>query len=203
MGRLGMLGEEDAEVVQQLWNYFTYERQPIDRTDNEMVFFFNTMMREVTQPTLRAIMDFGMNQRTIMAGLRRRHRGLPAPRQGLVWGGGNWVRHIEQHWNAPDFDLTTVFPWVTEVRQYLESKQTLLLERRLKDLSWRYLDQLALGPHFTFDALLVYIGKWGLLNQWLSHDSAKASERFEKLAADILKGHDQIFSPTRSEAHEA
>lgn len=202
MARLLMLAEEDAEVVNQLWNYFTYERQPMDRTEKEMVAFYNTMMREVTQPTLQAIIDFGMNQRTIVAGLRRRHQGLRVPRPGFVWGGGPWVRHIERNWNDTDFDLSSLFPWVPEVRRFLESNQPLLLERRLKDLSWNYLDQLACGPHFTFDALLVYIAKWSLLNQWLLHDSSKAAERFEKLTAHMLKGHEKIFETARSASHE-
>lgn len=193
MGRLSMLKEEDAEVVNQLWNYFAYERQPLDRTDKEVVTFYNTIMREVSQPTLRAIIEFGMNQRTIVAGLRRRHRGLPAPRPGLIWGGGQWAGHIERHWSDADFNLATVFPWVPEIRRFLESNKTLSLERRLKDLSWSYLDFLAMGPHFSFDALLVYIAKWSLLNQWLLHDASKAAKRFETLTADLLVGHDQIF----------
>ena len=193
MGRLRMLQEKDAEVVNQLWNYIAYERQPLDRTDEQIVTFYNTLMREVSQSTLRAILEFGMNQRTIVAGLRRRHRGLPLPRHGLTWGGGQWAGHIERHWNETDFNLTTVFPWVPEIRRYLESNETLSLERRLKDLSWSYLDTLTMGPHFSFDALLVYIAKWSLLNQWLLHDESKAAQRFESLTAELLVGHDQIF----------
>lgn len=193
MARVGMLAEEDAEVAKQMWNYFAYERQPIDRTDEEMVANYDTMMREITQPTLRAIIEFGMSQRTIVAGLRRRHRGLPSPRPGLCWGGGQWVGHIGRHWSDADFKLATVFPWVPEIRKYLESNETLALERRLKELSWSHLDYLAMGLHFSFDALLVYIAKWGLLNQWLLHDESKAAARFETLAADMLKGHDRLF----------
>ena len=203
MARLRMLPEEDAAVVKQMWNYFAYERQPIERTDEEMVAFYNTMMREVTQPTLRAIIVFGMNQRTIVAGLRRRHRGLPAPRTGFVSGGGQWARHIERYWSDADFGLTTVFPWVPEIRRSLESNQTLTLERRLKDLTWSYLDQLAMGPHFSFDALLVYIAKWGLLNQWLLHDESKASARFESLTAEMLIGHEQILETATSHEYES
>ena len=193
-----MLAEQDAKVINQMWNYFAYERQPNERTDEEIVAFYHTMMREVTQPTLRAIIEFGMNQRTILAGLRRRHRGLPGPRPGFVWGGGQWVGHIERHWSDADFNLTTVFPWVSEIRRFLESNDTLSLERRLKDLSWSYLDYLAMGSHFSFDALLVYIAKWSLLNQWLLHDESKAAERFETLTADMLAGHDRIFQTTVS-----
>ena len=188
-----MLTEEDAEVVNQLWNYFAYERQPLDRTDEEIVTFYNTMMREVSQPTLRAIIEYGMNQRTIVAGLRRRHRGLPAPGPGVVWGGGPWAGQIQRHWSDADFNLTTVFPWVPEIQRFLEANETLSLERKLKDLSWNYLDSLAMGPHFSFDGLLVYIAKWSLLNQWLLHNESKAAKRFENLTADVLVGHTQIF----------
>ncbi len=55
-----------------------------------------------------------------------------------------------------------------------------------------------MGPHFSFDALLVYIAKWSLLNQWLLHDESKAAERFETLSAEMLVGHDQIFQTAMS-----
>ena len=198
MTRLSMLAEEDAKVMKQMWNYFGYEQQPSERTDEEIVAFYNTMMTEVTQPTLLAIIEFGMTQRTIVAGLRRRHRGLPGPRPGFSWGGGPWAGHIERHWSDADFNLTTVFPWVPEIRRFLESNEPLSLERRLKDLSWSYLDYLAMGSHFSVDALLVYIAKWSLLNQWLLQDESKAAERFESLTADLLAGHDRIFQTTVS-----
>ena len=193
ISRLSMLAEDDIRVVNQMWNYFGYERQPLNRTDEEMVTFYNSLMREISQPTLMAIIEYGMNQRTILAGLRLRQRGLPAPRPGFIWGGGPWAGHIERHWNERDFNLTTVFPWLSEIRKYLESNEPLLLERKLKNLSWNYLDTLATGPHFSFDALLVYVAKWSLLNQWLWHDEKKASKRFERLTADSLAGHDRIF----------
>lgn len=192
--RLGMLAAEDAEVVEQTWSYFEYERQPMDRTDVEMVAFYKQFMREVTQPTLRAIMDFGMSQRTIVAALRRRQRGLPAPHPGLLWGGGAYVGHIERHWSHADFHLTPVFPWVPEARRFLESNEILALERKLKDLNWNFLDRLVDGQYFTFDAVLIYLVKWGLLNQWLLHDEETATERFKTLAAEMILGHEHLFA---------
>lgn len=199
MARLRMLPADDAQVVNQMWKYFAYEQQPMERTDQEMVAFFHTMLREVKQPTLWAIINYGMTQRTLVAALRRRHWGLPAPRPGVVWGGEPWARHIERHWSEADFHLTQIFPWIPEIRGLLESNETLSMERRLKDLAWAYLDMLAGAPAFTFDALLVYVAKWGLLNQWLLHDEDKAAARFQHLTDEILKGKERLFEAPPSE----
>lgn len=194
--RLRMLADEDANVVEQIWSYFAYERQPMDRTEEQMVAFYERIMKEAIQPTLCAIIDFGMNQRTIVAGLRQRQRRLAAPRPGLIWGGGPWLGHIERHWSEPDFSLSSAFPWITEIRGLLESHQSLNLERRLNDLAWGYLDRLADGKEFTFDAVLIYLTKWSLLNRWLSHDDQKAAARFQHLADQMLRGHDRLFQTT-------
>ncbi|WP_454062034.1 DUF2764 family protein [Candidatus Nitrospira salsa] len=191
--RLRMLAEEDSNVVEQTWSYFDYERQPMNRTDSEMVTFYTRFMNEVTQPTLRTIIEFDMIQRTIVAALRRRTRGRTAPRKSRVWGGGPYVRQIERHWNKADFNLTSVFPWIPEIRGFLESNEPLALEQKLKNLTWGFLDRLCEGHYFTFDAVLIYLVKWGMLNQWLLHSEEAAITRFQSLVEEMMIEHEHLF----------
>jgi hypothetical protein len=192
--RGSMLAPEDAAVLDQALTYFAYERQPVDRTDTQIVAFYHDIMSKTDQPTLRAIIDFTVSQRTIMAALRRRHRGLPVPSAGEPWGAGRWVRHIERNWSDANFNLAGVYPWIPECRQLLESEQPLALEKRLMDLSWDYVDRLADGKYFTFDVVLIYVCKWELVNQWLSYDERAAATRFEQLLTEVIGEHKRIFN---------
>lgn len=189
-----MLAPEDLAVLDQALTYFAYERQPVDRTDAQVVAFYQDIMSKTDQPTLRAIIDFALSQRTIMAALRRRHRGLPPPRPGEPRGAGPWVRHIERNWSDANFNLAGVYPWIPECRQLLESEQPLALEKRLMGLLWDYVDRLTDGQYFTFDVVLVYVCKWVLVNRWLSCDEQAAATRFEQLLTEVIGGHERIFS---------
>lgn len=192
--RGSILEPEDAAVLDQALTYFAYERQPVDRTDAQIVAFYHDIMNKTDQPTLRAIIDFGLTQRTIMAALRRRHRGLPSPRPGEPWGVGPWARHIERNWSDANFNLAGVYPWIPECRQLLESEQPLALEKRLMGLFWDYVDRLADGQYFTFDVVLVYVCKWQLVNRWLLYDERAAATRFEQLLTEVIGGHEGIFN---------
>ncbi len=192
--RMGMLAPEDAETMEKVWTYFAYERQPIERTDPEMVAFYNTIMSETTQPTLRGVIEFGMSQRTVVAALRRRHRGLPAPRPGELWGGGPWAGHIARNWGDADLNLAPVLPWVPGCRKLLEAGESLALEKRLKELAWNHLGRLVDGHYFSFDAVLIYLMRWNLLNQWLLHDEKAATARFEALTAEMMSGREHLFA---------
>lgn len=192
--RGSILESEDAAVLDQALTYFAYERQPVDRTDAQIVTFYHDIMSKTDQPTLRAIIDFAVTQRTIMAALRRRHRGLPPPAPGEPWGAGPWVRHIERNWGDANLNLAGVYPWIPECRQLLESEQPLALEKRLMGLFWDYVDRLAEGQYFTFDAVLIYVCKWQLVNRWLLYDGRAAAARFEQLLTEVVGEHKRIFS---------
>ena len=77
-----------------------------------------------------------MNLRTILAALRRRHRGerkRPATRVGSRPTGS---AHIETNWAHPDFKLGHIFPWISPARQHLENGESAALEELPMDLVW-------------------------------------------------------------------
>ncbi|NIV92669.1 DUF2764 family protein, partial [candidate division KSB1 bacterium] len=162
-------------------SFLWWERQPIERTDEEVISFYKQIIIFVHQPTLRNIIQFQMTLRTILAALRRRHRHLPLPSKGMAWGITPWVGHIERNWDDENFKLSTLFPWIPEVRQLLQIEETLELQKFIMNLSWKFLDQLTEGHYFTVDVFLTYLFKWDLLNRWLLYNKHNAIIRFEKL----------------------
>ena len=191
--RLWMLEPEDRQTVRRAGEFLAWQRQPAARTDEEMAAMYGSFQEESPLPLLRKMAGNRMDQRTIMAALRRKRNGLPKPEKGEIWGVGDWVLAIERNWDAPDFKLASVFPWITEARTLLEAGKALDLDRLLMSEEWKWLDGLAHGNEFSFEALLAYLFKWDILDQWLSYKTEAAKERFEELVAEVTGEHYKLF----------
>jgi hypothetical protein len=128
-----------------------------------------------------------------MAALRHRHRGRGVPEDGEPWGVGPLVPHIERHWDDPDFKLVAVYPWIPQVRTYLEHGAALDLERFIMGLVWHQFDQQIPGSPFGIEAFVAYLFKWGILQQWLAYDKNDARKRFDELVAEVVDEWDEHF----------
>ena len=192
--RLSMLDPDDRMVVERTASFLAWQRQPAERTDAEVVVFFRQMADWTSSyPVLRQMIEHRMNLRTVLAALRRRHRGLSAPAAGEAWGVGPWVPHIERHWEEADFGLAAIFPWIPQARQYLVAGETLPLERLLMGLIWDRVDLLT-PDMFAFDTVLAYLFKWDILRRWLACHRKAAQIRFETLVTEVIGEHDRLFN---------
>jgi len=191
--RFSMLTPEDAQLFDRAAEFLAWQRQTATRTDQEMIASFKQMEGYIAQPNLQSIFEFPIDQRTIMAALRRRFRGLPAPAAGEPWGVGRYVNHIERHWDDPHFKLSAVYPWIPQARIHLEAGETLALERLLKNTLWDHIDRSVPSYEVGFSAVLTYIIKWDILQQWLSYDIENAKARFEELVTEVTHDQPRLF----------
>jgi hypothetical protein len=191
--RFSMLAPDDAELLDRTAAFLAWHHQTATRTDREMIASFKKMEEHIAQPTLQSIFDFPIDQRTIMAALRRRFRDLPAPAAGEPWGVGRYVNHIERNWDDPHFKLNAVYPWITQARIHLEAGETLALERLLKNTLWDHVDRSVPSYEFGFSAVLTYIIKWDILHRWLSYDIENAKARFEELVTEVTDEQPRLF----------
>jgi hypothetical protein len=147
----------------------------------------------IDDPVVLTVIELAVDQRMIIVALRRRHRGLPAPTPGEPWGVGRWVHHIERNWDEPDFKLKGEYPWISQARAHLEAGETLALDRLLIELLWDCMDRFLEKDMFSFEALLAYLFKWGLINQWLSYNREAAKARFEQLVLEVSGADNNLF----------
>jgi hypothetical protein len=192
--RLSMLTPDDAHLFEHAAEFLAWQRQTAIRTDQEMIAVVKKMEEHIAQPKLRSILDFPIDQRTIMAALRRRFRGFQAPASGEPWGVGRYVNHIEHNWEDPHFKLSAVYHWIPQARTHLEAGETLALERLLKNTLWDHVDRSVPPYEFGFSAVLVYIIKWDILDLWLSYDIEDAQTRFDELVTEVTDEQPQIFN---------
>jgi hypothetical protein len=145
------------------------------------------------EPVLDEMLDLRLDVRTVVVALRRRRKGLPAPKPGEKWAVGRWVRHIEQNWDDPNFKLASVYPWIPQAREYLDEGKAVDLERLQFNIIWSGLDRLKDNAYFGFDVVLAYLFQWDMMQRWLAYDVEKAGERFDELVAEALNGHEKLF----------
>ncbi len=186
--RLRMLEPDDYGVVRELSNFLVWDRQRRDRTDEEMIAEYRRLTATLTNPMALHIVNFRMDVRTIMSGLRRRRRGM-APPAGL----GRWVEVIRRNWNQHLFGLGNIHPWIAEVEPLLKTTDCLAAERILLGVSWREWRRLGGEHHFSFEAVLLYLARWEIVNRWTGLDAETGRNRFGELVTESLGEYANLY----------
>ena len=171
-----------------------WQRQEPGKTDADVVARYRHALEVIRSPSLRAFVTFRMDQRTIVAGLRRRHAGEPVPGTDEVFGTqprADWIRH---NWDKPDFGLGTRHPWVGEAARLLGERDALGLERLQMNIVWTRLGHVAESDPFGFEAILAFVFKWDIASRWLSYQPAAAATRFGELVTNALGEHHELFA---------
>lgn len=200
LNRLSLLHPDDRRVLDLTTDFLSQSiRDPAltgGPEDAALLEQARHLFQQVRNPLLRRLVAHRLDLRTIVAALRRRHRGESEPPRGEPWGFGPWVAPIERRWSEPAFALEAVFPWIPELSGLLEAGDLVGIERLLFAEIWRETDRIALGHHFDFEAVLIYLARWSLVERWSNYDTPAASQRFRQLVADGLGRFSDITSAT-------
>jgi Protein of unknown function (DUF2764) len=151
------------------------------QTDSSFGAAFSKLMDTQLGASLREYVAFRMTQQTLLAALRRKQDGLGLPEDSNAWGVGPRVHHIRKHWDAPNFGLEHLFPWLPQANEQLSAADAMGLERLLLDLNWRWLTRCAEQSMFGFEAVVAFVFKWDMLRAWLECDPDRAKVRFTEL----------------------
>jgi hypothetical protein len=187
--RWAFVGERDRALLERVASFLLWDRQPLARSDTEVIRAYDELMAELTNPVVREIVAFRMDVRTLVAGLRRRRLG-----QGPPAGVGQWVDTIRRNWARPDFGLGKVLPWLPVVARLLEANDTREAERAILGVVWDHWIQLAdRQDYFSFESLAVYLARRNIVMRWAHHDPARGKERFDRLVTEALGEHANLF----------
>ena len=94
---------------------------------------------------------------------------------------------IARNWRAPAFGLGHIFPWIKDADQLLTQGEAFALEQLLLRLVERDLKRLGALHEFDFEAVVLYVLRWSLIERWTRYNAEAASRRFAQLLADGLK----------------
>ncbi len=192
--RLKLLTPEDRAALQQIEGLLRLSNQPLDRTDAEMVVMTRKLINDLESPLLKDLVDQLMEARTVLAALRRRSKGETNPPTEKNWGYGRWVKRIERHWSEPGFRLERIVPWVIQANQLLHQKDFAELERILLNQLWNTYSRLSQEHYFDFEAVVLYVLRWNLINRRVNFDPDTAVQRFHALVDSAIGKFDQVFA---------
>lgn len=186
--RLKMLEPRDAEVIEQMSDFLVWERQPLERSDDNVREHYDEFMVTVNDRFARELIQYAMTNRTIIRALRCRRLGLDPP-DGIP----PLSAQITRNWNHPDFQLGAQFPWVGEADALLRGDNPFELERRKLAILWKHVRRLADQFHFTFEAVVLYLMRWEIVYRWTTRDAAAGQEKFEQLVAEAMGEFTDMF----------
>lgn len=190
--RLKMLSPEDYRLAELVAEFIAWRRQPVGRTNAEMASIYTQGVKTLCEsPQLQPLFELPVNQKTILVALRRHENGLPRPNPGELWGTGPLVSHIAYNWDQPFFKLRYVYPWIVQAQNDLHTGDTLKLDYLLFNLVWNKLDALLFNNPFGFEAIIAYLLKWDILQQWLTYNQQAAKARFETCLSEAIHDYQQ------------
>lgn len=186
--RLRVLTAEDAERLKLVEEALNWRQLPMAASEQDVIDRGRAASSRIESEALRLILRDRLEIRTCLAALRRRARG-EGPPSDSAWGFGRWVGHIARNWTEPAFRLEGVFPWLREADRLLRQDDPLALERLVLDLSYEKLKRQA-GEHaFDFEAVVIYVLKWSIVDRWARYNAEAAARRFEDLTqAGLVAG---------------
>lgn len=190
--RLRILEQEDAETLHLVESALQWDRFPITWTEDDVVARARGALAGIDNETLQQIILDRLELRTCVAALRRRHRGEGPPVPGTCWGFGRWVDHIARNWTEATFRLDRVFPWLREADALMKAGDTVALERLLLQQAWKKLVRLSGEHEFDFEAVVIYVLKWNIVNRWSGYNGEAAKKRFEDLVDASLGAYREL-----------
>lgn len=186
--RLKMLEPLDAEVISEIGDFLVWERQPLERTDDDVLRHFDHFTQTVDNAFARDLIRYVITVRAILVGLRcRRLQQDPPSNLAAV------VPQVVRHWNHPDFQLGRQFPWISEVESTLNGDAPFDLERTRSDISWRFAQRLADQHYFTFEAVVLYLIRWEIVYRWTRRNAEEGQQKFDRLVTEAMGEFAEMF----------
>jgi len=188
--RLRMLDPDDAQEIHGFLDILGWSEKFADTSDAMVVEKYGQLMQRIRYPMTREAAARVVDARMIVNALRRRRRGLGPPEIGI----GQWYHHVRRHFDEPDFRLGHAFPRLPELRRLLEEGDAMGFERGLIAATWAWLRNRANDYFFTFEAVVIYVARWELMQHWQKMEAERGRAIFESLVAETLGKYADLYA---------
>ena len=183
--RLSMLTSDDQKRLVTIENLLHWDHLGDDVDEKALIRQAERARATLGSQALRDLIDWRLDIRTVVAALRMKHAGQPAPSEAK-WSYGSRYAYIRGHWSSPTLGLGGAFPWIPRVNEYLRTGKCVELEKVLLQAVWDHLDHMAMKHRNDFEAVVIYVLRWNLVARWTAYDTEKAHIRFQDLIKKSL-----------------
>lgn len=178
--RLSMLSAADRETLVKVEQLMHWSHLGDDVEEESLINLAQRLIQELDSPDLKALVNWRLDMRTVVAALRRKAQGTQAPTNSR-WSFGSRYAYIRRNWSNPTLGLQHTFPWIPTVIDCLSREDYLTLEKTLLQAVWDKLNELNLKHSSDFEAVVIYLLRWNLVARWTANDGEEAIVRFKDL----------------------
>lgn len=183
--RLAMLEPEDRQTLALVEDVLSWASYELGDGADVATARAKAALRQIKEPTLKAIIEERMELRTVVAAMRMKAAGQGAPTG--TWGFGKWTAHMVRNWSDPTFRLDASMPWLREAAKLMGQHNPQELERFLLDVTFKQMQRHAARHQFDLEAVVIYVLKWNIFDRWAQSDATAAAKRFSDLSLEALK----------------
>ncbi|MBD8878748.1 hypothetical protein [Roseibium polysiphoniae] len=185
--RVKMLSPEHQRLLNRVIEVTAWSGVARFANDQDVIRLARVVIDDLKDnPTLQDLVRARMETRTAIAALRLRHDGQEDAGTISEWGFGRWCRQIETHWTDPGFGLSHFMPWISEANRLIQAGEHIAMERLVLGEVFSQLDHHGAGHDFDFEAIVIYVLRWVIVERWSRYSTDAARERLETLVGDIL-----------------
>lgn len=183
--RMRLLGAADLDRLREVRKLLSWQRRWDDETADMAEWCANIDRWQAGEPDaeVRELIVDMLSRRSLLAALRRRRAGRPAPGRFERWGCGPWMDKVKRCWNEAHFGLAYRLPWLVQARDLMERGDALELQRLTVRLDWEGAAGLRRRQPTGYGGVLAYQLQWDVLHEWLRHDVGAARMRLKALVA--------------------
>ncbi len=186
--RLSVLEEQERKCLEAIVSLTSWESLADEKQDREILRQISTVIDLVQLwPDLVELVAVRMEARTVIAALRRRRQGQTTAGDISDWGYGRWNAIIRENWNEPGFGLSRVMSWVGEANALMTKSDHVGMERLVLLEVFRQMNRFAEEHLFDFEAVVIYVLRWRLIERWSRYEAKGAGERLRELVAKVLE----------------
>ncbi len=188
--RLQWLEPQDADDLAKIEGLLHWSKLT-ECTDRHFIEKSNEILAGISNLFLINVIVWRLEVRTIISALRKQHQGIKvAPEKDLL-GFGKWPFFIGKNWQQEDFAIGRQLPWIKKARQLIASNNSLELEKMLLEMVWLHYERQGNGHYFDFEAVIIYVLRWDVINRWSKYNKQQGKERFAAIMDSKLQG---VFS---------
>ncbi len=184
--RLALLDTQDHQDLTLLEDILFWSRLSA-ATDARVVEKCDRAMNAIKNDFAKQMALLRLEIRSLMTALRKRNKGEPPPHKNEIWGISRWLPFINKNWQQDDFGMGHLVRWLPEANKLLAGHESLELEKLLLGITWLTYSREANKHAFDFEAVVIYVLRWDIINRWTRYDGEQALIRFDKLVADGMR----------------
>lgn len=193
--RLDLLDDQDQEVLGQLSDFFRWDRQPIDRSDAEVVARHRQLTKSIRNPLVQQLVQHRFEMRMLVVAIRTQRAGLPPPLLPDL----ALAQDIRRNWEQPQFHLNTRIHWLERFCKAFNDQQPQQAQRVLFEELWSVWNRLNEQYHFAFESIVLYLARWEILYRWASQNAELGKQRFDSLVDGILATLPSLTTPSTAD----